>query len=226
MGESAIHLIDCFMPLAAYVVLFHNTVAKRQPEYQQVKTDVQRLLSRAEQLRKEGELPPEEFDQARFAVCAWVDEAILNSPWSQKGLWQKEQLQRLYYNTFDSGVELFDRLNNLGLHQKGVREVYYLCLALGFKGRFIHQGDDLLLEQLKSSNLKLLAGASGAVPLLSRLELFPEAYPASGVAVAQPPARFRLNLVTGLALAGPVVLYGVLYLIYRFTLSGVAGKIF
>lgn len=226
MGESAIHLIDCFMPLAAYVVLFRNTVAQRQPGYDQVKSDIQRLLSRAEQLRKEGQLPPEEFDQARFAVCAWVDEALLNSAWTHKGLWQKEQLQRLYYNTTDAGVEVFDRLNNLGFHEKGVREVYYLCLTLGFKGRFIHQGDEFLLEQLKSSNLKLLAGGAGGIPALSRMELFPEAYPALRAETPRGPTPFRFDLVTLLALAGPVALYGVLYLIYRFTLSGVAGKVF
>jgi type VI secretion system protein ImpK len=225
MGDATVRLIDCFMPLAAYVVIFQESVLARQPDYNQVKADIQRLVAQSEKLCKKGELPPEDFDQARFAVCAWVDEALLGSGWSHKGLWQREQLQRTYYNTADAGVELFERLNNLGFHNAEIREVFYLCLALGFKGRFIQQGDEFLLEQLKSSNLKLLAGNSGGVPVLEQLELFPEAYPTQAAPLTGEPTPFRFTLVTLLALAGPILLYGLLYLVYRFALSGVAGKI-
>jgi type VI secretion system protein ImpK len=218
------HLIDCFMPIAAYVVIFQDAVATRQPDCEQVKADIRRLFSQSERVCREGEFPADAFDQARFVVCAWVDEALLNSGWNQKQLWQREQLQRLYYNTTDAGVEVFERLNHLGFQESEVREVYYLCLTLGFKGRFIHQGDEFLLEQLKSSNLKILAGSSGGIPSLDRMELFPEAYPVSAAEVTERPP-FRFDLVTVLALAGPVLLYGLLYLIYRFALSGVADKV-
>lgn len=219
------HLIDCFMPIAAYVVMFQNAVATRQPDCELIKADLQRLLLQAEKLCREGELAADDFDQARFAVCALVDEALLDSGWNQTQLWQREQLQRQYYNTTDAGVELFERLNHLGFYENEVREVYYLCLALGFKGRFIQQGDEFLLEQLKSSNLKILAGGSGGIPSLERVELFPEAYPARLAETAIRPAPVRCNLVTLLALAGPAALFGVLYLIYRFALSGVAGRL-
>lgn len=225
MGNAAARLSDCFMQLVAYVVNFQDTVATRQPDYGQVKADIQRLMVQSETLCKKSEFAAQDFDQARFAVCAWVDEALLGSGWNHQGLWQREQLQRIYYHTTDAGVELFERLNDLGLHDVEIREVYYLCLALGFKGRFIQQGDEFLLEQLKSSNLKLLAGSPGGIPSLERMELFPEAYPVQAAPTAQTSVGFRFTLATVLALAGPVLLYGLLYLIYRFALSGIAGKI-
>ena len=46
---------------------------------------------------------------------------------------------------------------------------------MGFMGRYCNQGDEFLLEQLKSSNLKLLVGSSVGIPSLERAELFPEA---------------------------------------------------
>ena len=220
------HLTDCFMPLVAYVAYFKQNAGVRQPPFEQVKGDIQRLLSECETCAKRGAFSPEDYDQARFMVCAWVDEAILSSPWNQKGLWQREQLQRLYYNTTDAGEEVFERLNGLGFHQQDVREVYYLCLALGFKGRFINQGDEFLLEQLKLSNLKFLLGSSVGVPSLERTELFPEAYPTHSVEIAPQGSRFRFSLVTISALAGPLVLIGVLYMIYHFTLNGIAENFF
>lgn len=220
------HLIDSFMPLIAYVVIFQKNAAARQPAFEQVKADIQRLLFQSESSAKKSNLSSEEYDQARFMVCAWVDEAILGSNWTQKNLWQREQLQRIYYNTTDAGVEVFDRLNNLGFHQKDVREIYYYCLSLGFKGRFIQSGDEFLLEQLKLSNLKILTGSSTGVPTLDKMELFPEAFPAQVTEIAQQRSSFKFSLVTIAALVGPVVLFGLLYSVYRFTLSSVAGKIF
>ena len=166
--------------------------------------------------------PPDEYDQARFVVCAWIDESILGSPWQHRDQWQREQLQRLYYNTFEAGEEVFDRLNAIGYQQNDVREVYFLCLSLGFKGKFIRPEDDFLLEQLKTSNLKLLLGSSMGLPALERADLFPESYPTEAVEVGPQKTRFRFSLVTLLALAGPVVLFGLLFLVYRFSLSGIS----
>jgi type VI secretion system protein ImpK len=216
------HLTDCFMQLVAYVVYFQQNTAKQQPPFETVKADIKRLLSESEAYVKKGLFTPDDHDQARFVICAWVDEVILGSAWEHKHLWQREQLQRFYYNTTDAGEEVFERLNALGFHQQQVREVYYLCLALGFKGRFIHHGDEYLLEQLKTSNLKLLLGSSVGVPSLERAELFPEAYPSQSVAIAPQKRKFRFSIFTLAILAGPVLLFGSFYLIYRFILNGIA----
>ena len=60
----------------------------------------------------------------------------------------------------------FKKLNSIGPHQRDVREVYYICLAMGFAGQYCNEGDDYLLEQLKTSNLKVLSGGSMGVPTL------------------------------------------------------------
>ncbi|RJR17431.1 MAG: DotU family type IV/VI secretion system protein [Nitrospiraceae bacterium] len=215
------HLTDCFMELVAYVAYFKKTVNTKQPPFEQVKADVTRLLTQSENCLRKGLYPQDEFDQARFAVCAWVDEVVLGSAWTHKGLWQRELLQRIYYNTAEAGEEFFERLNNVGLHQRDVREVYYLCLALGFMGRYGRKGDEFLLEQLKASNLKLLAGSSVGVPSLERTDLFPEAYSAAPVDMGPQKQKFRFSLFNIIMLAAPIVLFGLLFIIYRFSLSGI-----
>ena len=219
--EFIMHLTDCFMPVIAYVVYFLKTVAGKQPPYEQVKADILRLLGQSEDGLRKGPFSQEDYDGARFAVCSWIDEAMLNSSWNQKQQWQREQLQRLYYQTTEAGEEFFERLNQLGLHQREIREVYYLCLALGFMGRFCQAGDEALLEQLKTSNLKLLVGSSVGLPSLERTELFPEAYPAETVGISRPQKGFSFSLLTAASLVGPVILFGALFMIYRFVLKGV-----
>ena len=216
------HLTDCFIDLVAYVAYFLRTAGLKQPPYEQVKADVLRLLTQSEGCLKKNLFPKEDYDLARFAVCAWVDEAILSSPWNQKGLWQREQLQRQYYHTTEAGEEFFERLNALGFHQRDIREVYYLCLALGFMGRYCHKGDEYLLDQLKSSNLKLLMGSSVGLPSLERAELFPEAYPRETAERSRPRGRFSFSAFSLACLVGPVVLFGLLFGIYHFALSGIA----
>ena len=219
------HLTDCFMELVAYGVYFQKTGAAKQPPFEQVKADVMRLLTASEDYVRRGLVTQEDYDQARFVVCAWMDETILSSSWNQRGQWQREQLQRLYYNTTEAGEEVFERLNSLGLHQKEIREVFYLCMALGFKGRFVKQGDEFLLDQLKSSNLKLLLGSSVGIPSLERSDLFPEAYPAEAPDLGPRKQKFRFTPTVIAALGGPVALFGVLFLIYYFTLNGIGDNV-
>ncbi len=217
-------LTDCFMDLLGYVCYFLKAASGRQPPYSQVKADIVRLLGESEEGVRKGLVSREEYDQARFAVCAWVDEAILNSDWKEKAQWQKEQLQRVYYRTTDAGEEFFERLNTVGFQERAVREVYYLCLALGFMGRHCHPGDEFLLGQLKTSNLKLLLGTSVGIPSLEREQLFPGAYPTETFDVGPRERRFRFSPFSVACLAGPVILFGLLFLIYRFALGGIADN--
>jgi type VI secretion system protein ImpK len=136
--------------------------------------------------------------------------------------WQKEPLQRLYYSTTAAGELFYEKLNALGLQQHNVREVFYLCLAMGFKGRYCNEGDDFLLDQLKTSNLKLLAGSSIGIPSIEKEDLFPEAYPASSDILKSPAKKGRFNLMTLIPLVGPVALFGLLFWIYQFILGNVA----
>ena len=218
------HLSDTFMDTVAYVVYTLKTAARRPQPYDQVRARIVQLLSESQ--RTASDFPAEDYDAARFAVCAWIDEAVMNSSWTERAAWQKEPLQLKFYQTTNAGELFFDRLNALGAHQNDVREVYYLCLAMGFMGRFIREEDRFLLDQLKTSNLKVLTGSSVGIPSLKKGELFPEAYPAEAPAAAPRRPTGTLNLLSILMAAFPVALFGVLYLIYAFVLGNVSRSLF
>ena len=92
---------------------------------------------------------------------------------------------------------------------------------MGFKGRYHQEGDEPLLAQLKTSNLKFLLGSSVGLPSLERSELFPEAYPIDGTELASAPSKSFFTPATLTALIAPLVLFGGLFLIYSFILSNI-----
>ena len=213
------HLTDCFIEVVAYVAHFKRSVAREQPAYEQVRADVVRLLKASEDRVKKDAFSQEDYDQARFMVCAWTDETILGSEWEYKSQWQTEQLQRLYYSTVDAGEQVFTRLNALGPHQREVKEVYYLCLSLGFMGRYIHKGDEYLLQQVQTSLLRELLGSSVGIPSLEKAELFPEALRGEEIELDPSNGGRTPSMFTLVCLAGPLVLLLVLFSIYGFSLS-------
>jgi type VI secretion system protein ImpK len=214
------YLSDYYIDIIAYVTYF-----LRSPETQEsssceaVLADIQRLLLQSEEGVKKGLVTADDHDAARFAVCAWVDEAILNSSWSGKNGWMSRQLQQTYYNTTEAGEKFFQRLQSLGPHQLQVREVYYLCLALGFTGRYFN--DEYLLEQIKTANLKLLLGSSLGLPSLERLDLFPEAHPAADVEIDGQAGPKKSVWPTFVAVSAPVLLFVVLFVVFFFILDNV-----
>ncbi|WP_224960642.1 DotU family type IV/VI secretion system protein [Geomonas subterranea] len=213
-------LIDCFMPLLARVVEFRNGQPHRKADYSQIKGEIRELLAQSEALSQGAGCDPDHFDQARFIVCAWVDETLLSSPWPDRQLWQHEQLQRVFYGTTDAGVEAFDRLEAPGLPSE-VHEVYCICLALGFRGRYVGEQGDYLLEQVRGAHLKRFLGGADTVPVLDGLTLFPDSFPFHPAAEiqARPPA-FVITPWSAVVAAAPFILFGVMYLVYRYVLNG------
>ena len=218
------HISEMFVDIIAYVFYFLKTSSKRQSPYDQVRARILQLLSESQ--GRSVDFVTEDYELARFAICAWIDEAVMNSGWNERSIWQREPLQLKFYQTTNAGELFFERLNNLAAHQNDVREVYYLCLAMGFKGRYGNVEDGFLLGQLKTSNLKVLTGASIGLPSLKKAELFPEAYPVESPEKIPHKAGSRFNLPSILMAAFPIALFGVLYLIYAFVLGNVGNTLF
>ena len=213
------------MKLIAYVNYFLRNVHESSYTYRKVRPEVLRLLEQSEKEAREQGYAGTDYDLARFAVCAWIDESILSSGWAEKDKWQQEPLQMVYYNVTHAGESFFEQLNTIGPHQRDVREIYYLCLTMGFSGQYVNQGDEYMLGQLKMSNLKSLTGAQ-TVPDLAHSHVFPEAY------VSEIPTdpkkgrpRNRFTWVTLASICAPLVLYITLFIVFQFVLSNIGDNL-
>jgi type IV/VI secretion system ImpK/VasF family protein len=147
------NLRELFSDLFAYVLLCEHTIqhGESQPAYAQVQGEITALLRRAEDTAKRQGMLDQEYQEAQFAVVAWVDETILNNTmWKDHNQWKASPLQVEYYQTRNAGEEFFDHLDRLRPDQKEIRELYYLCLSLGFKGQyFLGREDELRLIQIR-----------------------------------------------------------------------------
>ncbi len=60
------------------------------------------------------------------------------------------RMQVAYFGTWNGGEEFFSRLAALDEREDQAREVYFYCLAMGFKGSLFRQDDQEILERIKA----------------------------------------------------------------------------
>lgn len=116
------------------------------------------LLNKVEREAKNAGIAVEDIQAAIFALVAFLDETIIASEWSQKEAWLAKPLQLELYNRFDAGEEFFLRLDKLRQgpqYNSDLLELYYLCITLGFKGKYQFQGRDILRKIIEETYIDL-----------------------------------------------------------------------
>ncbi len=144
---------ELFARFFAYVLLLDQEYTSGHPQrsYEQVRHDLTALLEEQETAARHQGMSAQEYQAARFVVISWADEILLQqTAWEHHQRWQAGPLQAEYYGTQQAGAEPGEDLQRLLAERPGVREVYTLCLGLGFSGRR-HSGlsDRLLLTNIQ-----------------------------------------------------------------------------
>jgi len=83
---------------------------------------------------------PQSGVTARYVLCTMLDEAVLESPWGERTGWQRQTLLVTFHGETYGGEKFFlilDRLCQDMLRHADLVELMYLCLALGFGGRYL-----------------------------------------------------------------------------------------
>lgn len=116
-----------------------------QPE--ELRERILSFLDRFERRARKSGFVLEDIQQAKFALVAFIDETLIASEWDKKEEWLSNPLQLQLFNRFDAGDEFFQNL--IGLRKRTpesvpILEVYYLCLSLGFKGKYAVMEQDRL----------------------------------------------------------------------------------
>jgi len=90
----------------------------------------------------------DQVKDTQYALCAFLDESVLNAQGSNiRGHLELHPLQFKYFGVHLAGEGFFEKLEALRADVKAnleVLEVYHLCLALGFEGKYrLGQQDQL-----------------------------------------------------------------------------------
>ena len=75
----------------------------------------------------------------RYVLCAFIDEAVLGSDWGAHSVWSQQSLLSRFHNETWGGEKVFAILSRMEQEPERYRdmlEFIYLCLCLGFEGRY------------------------------------------------------------------------------------------
>jgi type VI secretion system protein ImpK len=76
---------------------------------------------------------------ARYVLCTALDEIVLNTPWGSTSQWSNQSLLAYFHNEVAGGERFFALLNKLiedPARNLALLELMYVCLSLGFQGRY------------------------------------------------------------------------------------------
>ena len=113
----------------------------------EIRPSIKRLLDELEQRGNTLRYPPNQIQSAKFALAAFADEVVLTAAFPLREEWEKYPLQLEYFREHLAGVKFFERLEELSKNldaEADVMEVYYVCMLLGFKGKYkVYMEDQL-----------------------------------------------------------------------------------
>ncbi|MEW5547901.1 type IVB secretion system protein IcmH/DotU [Pseudomonas soli] len=105
---------------------------------------------------------------ARYLLCTVVDEAVVTTPWGNESQWSQMSLLSAFHNETFGGEKFFavlDRMSKNPVKHLPMLELMYLCLSLGFEGKYrvIDRGMSEL-EGIRDALFRQIRQLRGDVP--------------------------------------------------------------
>ena len=130
-------LIDAATPLLGLVIRVRRLADFHGVEnlYQQVVDEVAAI---DRELVEQGYERPTVVAY-RYVLCAFIDEAVLGTDWGAHSVWSQHSLLSRFHNETWGGEKVFAitaRMEQEPERYRDMLEFIYLCLCLGFEGRY------------------------------------------------------------------------------------------
>ncbi|MEP2639844.1 type VI secretion system protein TssL, long form [Roseobacter sp.] len=123
-------------PLFQLVGRIRNRAGHNDPE--QLRNGVTAEIRAFETRAGQAGVPARVTTVARYALCATVDDVVLNTPWGGASLWARQSMVGTFHRETHGGERFYDLLDRLQADpgtNLDLLELLYMCLALGFEGR-------------------------------------------------------------------------------------------
>lgn len=117
------------------------------------------LVAEYQRALAKQEVSPETVDTASYCLCALIDELVLHSEWGQASDWAASSLLSEFHSQTWAGTHFFERVDQARRESNhALIRLQYLCLALGFRGRFrVEERGSEQLEVLRNSLYREIA---------------------------------------------------------------------
>ncbi|WP_417660868.1 type IVB secretion system protein IcmH/DotU [Pseudomonas sp.] len=105
---------------------------------------------------------------ARYVLCTVLDEAVVTTAWGNESQWSKMSLLSSFHNETFGGEKFFlllERLARNPVKHLPMLELMYLCLSLGFEGKYrVLPRGMLELEAVRDSLYRQIRQLRGDIP--------------------------------------------------------------
>jgi type VI secretion system protein ImpK len=159
-------------PLTAFAFSLLSIVPKlRVLSFHQAIHDLQERLVAKIKGFEEGALSrgasQKQVKIASYFLCSFIDDTVLNTPWGSQSNWAQNSLSIQLHNRNVGGEEFFQILQQLmqqPAQNLDLIELAYLCLSLGFEGKYRNQDRGLrALDALRQELYLVLQRMQGDV---------------------------------------------------------------
>ena len=187
IGEDA--LTAAAAPLLQLMARLRNTA--NPPDSGDLRERTVRQVRIFEQEARDKEVPLEQLRPAHYALCASLDDVVLNTPWGSSGTWSEHSLVSTFHQEVRSGERFFDVLKQMCANPGKylpVIKLMYQCLSLGFMGKY-------RLSRRGVGDINRIREETYAVIVRQQKAAEPDLAPhTKGIDAPYRPARFRLPL--------------------------------
>ncbi|MEM6549383.1 MAG: type IVB secretion system protein IcmH/DotU [Pseudomonadota bacterium] len=130
------HLNAAASTLFSLVARIRNRAQHTSPDTlrEAVVAEIRAFESRAMQ----SGVPAQTVKIARYAICATIDDVVLNTPWGGQSVWTQASMVGTFHKETHGGDRFYDllaRLEQDPSNNRDLLEFLYACLSLGFEGR-------------------------------------------------------------------------------------------
>jgi type VI secretion system protein ImpK len=136
-GYSANPLLRAAAPLFALVRQLRQT--RRHDDVEGLRRDVIASIRQFDNEAVQAGVAAKTAAQATYALCGLIDETVLSTPWGSDSIWAKKSLLITFYKEASAGETFFQFLSEARTYPKNnvdLLELFYVCLSLGFQGRY------------------------------------------------------------------------------------------
>jgi type VI secretion system protein ImpK len=123
----------------AFSLIFHIHAGNDPGHPEDLRKNISLMFQNLDKQAGRSGYGEEDIKATRYALCALIDETLLNSRWSFRDKWAEQPLQSEYFGDYMAGERFFDlleRVRKKGRIKADLLEVFCMCLILGFQGKY------------------------------------------------------------------------------------------
>jgi type VI secretion system protein ImpK len=132
-------------PIFRHVINFQDRLGRGEdPELGPERDRLRDLLERAGRRAAASPSLAADFGLARHALVYWIDEIAIMSGWGRAAEWKERILEFEIFGTWVGGERFFEEARRAEARAgTDPLETFFLCVALGFRGRYAGDGPGL-----------------------------------------------------------------------------------